>query len=233
MEKERIAELDILRGILVIGMILVHLGYDLRQFAGIDLQLPFWAQAVGDHGHLAFILLSGICITFSRNPLHRGLQVFVCGLLVSYGTFYGELVLGLPNIRIFWGILHLLGFSMIVYSALRKAGYQALLILGILMIWMGSILSHRDFPFPYLFPLGIRMEGFYPGSDYFPAFPFLGWFLLGSAAGKCLYRDQKPLLPFLTDDHGLGAAFSWIGRHALPIYLIHQPILLTMIFLFA
>ncbi|NLF79968.1 MAG: DUF1624 domain-containing protein [Clostridia bacterium] len=60
-------------------------------------------------------------------------------------------------------------------------------------------------------------------ADYFPLIPYLGWFLLGAALGGLLYRDKRSLFP----GRGGRAArpFLWLGRHALLIYILHQPLI--------
>jgi uncharacterized membrane protein len=73
---------------------------------------------------------------------------------------------------------------------------------------------------PYLWPLGWTTAGFY-SSDYFPLFPWLFVFLLGTLAGDPIkarrlpawFYELKP--PF----------FPALGRRALIVYLLHQPVL--------
>ena len=76
MKKERIWELDALRGLCILGMILVHFVFDLVFFDGFELTLPLWFQYLQQYGHLFFILISGICATLGSNSFRRGLIVF-------------------------------------------------------------------------------------------------------------------------------------------------------------
>ena len=61
-------------------------------------------------------------------------------------------------------------------------------------------------------------------SDYFPIFPQLGWFLLGAALGRTVYREKQTLLPCAAQDFFLIRFFRWCGRQSLWIYLAHQPV---------
>ena len=73
--------------------------------------------------------------------------------------------------------------------------------------------------------LGLRGYG-YTTVDYFPLKPWLGVFLLAYFAGSRAYADGRPRLP-----HEWPAALLWLGRHTLPIYLLHQPVIVGMLLL--
>jgi uncharacterized membrane protein len=62
--------------------------------------------------------------------------------------------------------------------------------------------------------------------DYFPLFPWFGFMLLGVVVGDCLYCGNKRRfrMPDLSK-YVPAKLFSWMGRHSLGIYLIHQPII--------
>jgi uncharacterized membrane protein len=73
-------------------------------------------------------------------------------------------------------------------------------------------------------PLGLVPPSF-STSDYFPLLPNLGWFLLGAVMGRTIYRKKQTLLPFVSPKNPIVRFFSFLGRHSLWIYLLHQPIL--------
>ena len=72
---KRIWELDALRGISILGMVGIHLLYDLN----ISFSLPL--QLLQDWGGCIFLLLSGICATLGSRPVKRGLLVLGCGMI--------------------------------------------------------------------------------------------------------------------------------------------------------
>ena len=89
--KKRIWELDVLRGVCILGMVVVHLIYDLQTF----FSLPFLADSrlfdlIKQWGGVLFLLISGICVTLGSHPVRRGLIVFACGLLKPGGLFVLE-----------------------------------------------------------------------------------------------------------------------------------------------
>ena len=73
-----------------------------------------------------------------------------------------------------------------------------------------------------------------PGmADYLPLFPWFGMFLIGAAIGRLFYRDRQSLLPQgWTKPLTLwGRPLLFLGRHPLTVYVVHQPLLLLLIWL--
>lgn len=233
MKKERIWELDALRGLCILCMIVIHFFYDLTAFGGMEFTLPVWFLFVRKYGHVLFVLISGICVTFSSSCVKRGAIVFACGLLVSYVTLYMDEIVGVRDIRIWFGILHLLGACMLLYPLFRRLPHWALALCGVAFVSLGFYLQGIRISLNYLFPLGLRGADFFIGSDYFPLFPGLGWFLLGAAIGKSAYRSRKSLLPRVNANAAPLRALRFCGRHSLELYLLHQPVLTLGVCLFS
>ena len=86
--KKRIWELDFLRGVLLWGMIGIHLIYDLVDLYGVvDWQLPAAYLLFKNRFGISFVVLSGLCATLGRNSLRRGLKVFACGMVCTLATY--------------------------------------------------------------------------------------------------------------------------------------------------
>lgn len=224
--------LDALRGFALINMVAYHFCYDLRYLYGLPLRFMdersgfCWQQMIC----WTFILVSGASAALSRRPARRGMAVLGCGMLLTVVTF-----LIMPGQRIVFGVLHLLGCAMLLTAGLLPllqrlspaagAAGSFLLFLGTRWISSGLLFGVRIFEqgmvSTNLFaPLGIYGPGFF-SADYFPVIPWYflfltGYFLFGvlraGGAGGLLSR-KIPLL-------------SAAGRHTLPVYLIHQPILM-------
>ena len=65
-------------------------------------------------------------------------------------------------------------------------------------------------------------------EDYVPLFPWTGVLLIGIAAGHWLMRERfGPLAPL----GRVPAALRWLGRHSLVVYLVHQPLLIGLLWL--
>lgn len=221
--KQRIWELDALRGLALLGMIGIHLIYDLVDLFGIwQWQQPMWYLLFKNNYGAVFLLISGISVTLGRHPVKRGAQVFLCGFLCTAATA-GMYLVGAAgkDILIYYGVLHCLGTCMMLWPLFRKGQDWLLTLLGTVMIGVGFYLRTRGFSFPWLTVLGFAPYGF-ASSDYFPLFPNLGYFLLGAVLGRKLYSERVSRFP---RENPPFPALIWLGKHSLLIYLLHQPLL--------
>ena len=225
--KNRIWELDVFRGICMIGVVFVHLIYDLADlYRIIDWEYPAWFSFIKDWGGILFVILSGICATLGRRSVHRGIIVFLCGMVITAVT-YGMYRFGFAgkSIIIYFGVLHCLGICMILWWIFKRLPTWLLAVLGAAMAAAGLYLSHVILvDHMWLMPLGFLAPGF-ATADYFPLLPNLGWFLLGAVLGRTVYRKKETLLPQVNPQNVLIRSLSFLGRHSLWIYLLHQPIL--------
>ena len=212
---KRIWELDALRGICLLGMVVIHLLYDL------NISLPLPLRLLQEWGGCAFLLLSGVCVTLGHHPIRRGLVVLGCGMVCTLVT-WGMYALHWTDHRavIWFGVLHCLGVCMLLWPLLQRIPSGWLGALGGVLIVLGFYVEGLLLPTPVLVPLGIRYPGF-ASADYFPLLPYLGFFLLGAVTGRTLYRVKESLFPATRPFRFL----CFCGRHSLLIYLLHQPIL--------
>jgi len=236
---KRFWEIDFLRGIAVIMMIIFHILFDLNYFSVhySDLWSGFWFF-FGRITALIFIFLVGISLTLSyarakkrkinlpAKYIKRGLRVFGFGLLITLATF-----LLLKEGTIFFGVLHFIGVAIILAYPFLKYTKENLM-LGIIFIIAGFSFSATFADFPWLLWLGFVPENFYM-LDYFPILPWFGVVLLGLFAGNMLYKNYKRVFRI----RDLSSFFPirqlcFIGRHSLVIYLLHQPILIGLLYLF-
>ena len=222
--KARIWELDALRGVCILCVIVVHFLFDLSFFGGFNLTLPTWYVFLQEYGGAIFVLLSGCCATLGSRSVRRGCIVFGAGMLITAVT-YGMYRLGLSgsDVVVRFGVLHLLGVCMIAYPLFKKLPPAALGALGLSISLAGFAVRGVTVPQHWLFPLGLVYEGF-TSSDYFPLLPQLGYFLIGAAIGKTVYREKRTLLPGPFQRTPIARFFCWCGRQSLFIYLLHQPI---------
>ncbi len=235
---KRFFEVDSARGLALLAMIAFHALFDLNFFAGYSFSLfsgPFFF--LGRFAAFTFIFLVGLSLTLSFNKsrkklkgfslfkkyLFRGLKVFSLGLIITGFSF----VL-FPAYTIVFGVLHLIGLSIILaFPFLKKK--NASLAVGIAAIAAGLFLGTMTFSFPWLLWLGFMPFDF-QSFDYVPLLPWFGVVLLGAFAGNLLYPKGTWVfsLPDLSASLPV-KLLSFLGRHSLLIYFVHQPILVAAI----
>jgi uncharacterized membrane protein len=230
--RDRIWEVDFLRGVSIILMVGYHLLYDLGEMVGLGSFLGFstnlstraWTIAEYFFAGL-FVILSGISSTLSRSNVRRALKLFAVALLVTGATFVFD-----RSSTILFGILHCLAASILIYGlTMEKAGATVCAAAGAAVIVFSAVLpvALKDVPirFDWLLPFGIHTTNF-SSFDYFPLLPWLGIFLAGTALGKSVYAPRQSLIP-----KRLPVSFVNIaGRHSLLIYIVHQPIILAILY---
>ncbi len=237
-QKMRFWEVDLLRGIAVVMMIVFHFFYDLNYFNiyGVDISTGFWFIFPRITAGI-FILLVGVSLSLSYSRaevlgrkdrmfirlLKRGIWIFSLGMAVTVVTY-----LIVEERFIVFGILHFIGVSIILAYPFLKLKLKALnLGLGAAAIALGLYLQSLSFPYPWLLWLGLAPEGFYT-LDYIPIFPWFGVVLWGIFLGSSLYGDyqRRFILPDLSGS-ALASVLCFLGRNSLLIYLIHQPLIVA------
>ena len=236
-QSKRLALPDCIRGLTLISMIAYHGIWNLVWLYGMDWQwyrgLPgyIWQQSIC----WTFLLLSGFCWSMGRQPLRRGLTVFGGGVLVTLVTTFV-----MPDQQILWGILTCTGSCMLLMIPFDRLGRKippqwgavgSFSLFFLLRNVNEGFLGFERLRFcrlpEWLYRdlltawLGFPAPGF-RSADYFSLIP---WFFL-FACGYFLYRltERKGLTRKLMD-RGALPGVNWLGRHSLPVYLLHQPIL--------
>lgn len=246
-KKNRAFELDFLRGFSLFLMILMHFAYDMRYFFEIDvfgfLESNWFWSFVEPFFLCIFVGVSGICCSFSRNNFKRGAKLLVVAVLFSLGTFLAKTYLNLECLILF-NVLHMLSVSIIVYSIIvliekrfsidNNVTNVLMSFFGVWIIAMGEKISEMDGVIngPWLLPFGIIGKDSFFMADYMALIPWLGVFLVGAVVGRVCYANKesivknppKALLSF-------SKPFSFLGRHSLIIYIVHQPIVMALTYL--
>jgi uncharacterized membrane protein len=236
---DRYWEIDFLRGIAIIMMIIYHIIFDLNYFNILSINLHsfgfrFFLYIIGT----TFLLLVGISLSLSYSRikdkltkrqrrlkyLKRGFFIFGLGMIITFVT-----IIYPGDGFIIFGVLHCIGISIILSYFLL--GFVHLnLMLGFLLIVGGFILNNMNFDFYYLLPLGFKPYVFYT-LDYFPLLPWFGVVLIGIYVGRLFYADfNRRSNVGEMENMVVARLFCLLGRNSLIIYFIHQIVIIGIIY---
>lgn len=239
---KRIHLMDELRGFAVFCMVFYHGFYTLAFLMGQSwgewlyrffMPVEPWFAGL-------FIFIAGISSNLTHSNLVRGVKLLGVALLVTLAT-----AIAVPEELIVFGILHFLSVCMIAFGLLqllrRRLGRTEeppfrlwpVVVCAVLFIVTRYLASgYLQIPFllrvflpsgwyqAWLAPLGLPGPGF-SSADYFPLLPWCFVFAAGTVVGRLAKAGKFPAwtypsrVPF----------FSFLGRHALLIYVLHQPVI--------
>lgn len=239
---KRIHLMDELRGFAVFCMVFYHGFYTLAFLMGQswgEWLYRFFMPAEPWFAGL-FIFIAGISSNLTHSNLVRGVKLLGVALLVTLAT-----AIAVPKELIVFGILHFLSVCMIAFGLLqllrRRLGRTEeppfrlwpVVVCAVLFIVTRYLASgYLQIPFvlrvflpsgwyqAWLAPLGLPGPGF-SSADYFPLLPWCFVFAAGTVVGRLAKAGKFPAwtypsrVPF----------FSFLGRHALLIYVLHQPVI--------
>jgi uncharacterized membrane protein len=234
MKNVRYPELDALRGIAVICMIVYHFLFDLSYFYDIDIPVrfglwKFFAQSTAS----LFLLLVGICFVISwhktpcekhwKKAIRRAVPIISGGMVISLFTWFVT-----PHAFIKFGILHLIGISALLQPLFLHFRCWNLLI-GSGIFFMGMVLNDQTTNLHWLFPIGIPYLGF-QSLDYYPILPWFGMILIGMGLAYHLYIPKSRLLLQYLSSIRYPSWLIGCGKNALLLYFLHQPVLLLLLY---
>ncbi len=244
-KKQRIWEIDALRGFVVLCMVFDHLMYssgfifypqwfsdggsgflyELCYFGGQVYWPSLFRACFRMFIVLSFIILCGISLSFSRSNFKRGLKILAVAMGITIVTSSMDWLFNYQNFyTIRFGVLHMLAFCVLIHQILPQPKQKTALIGGIILIALGAYFYFNPLPGTNLaaYIIGLNSNGY--SADYYPLLPWVGYFLLGSAWSYSLYKQKKSHFP----NHGSGAIAGFLqktGRHALLIYVLHQALI--------
>ncbi len=208
---------DAVRASAILLMLVFHFCYDLRYFGYVDWQVPNGSGWWQFRYLILTLFLATVGASLSlahergtrwRSFLKRAGQIGLAALGITLVSLYL-----FPQGWIYFGILHFIfvaSFVGLVLVARPRVAFWAGL--SIVVLYGLGVLSGR-WPFAYI-------SAWLPGytEDYVPFFPWLGVVFLGIWAGWMLRNHWH--IPGLT----LPRWIDWPARHALLVYLAHQPL---------
>ena len=222
--------IDAARGTAIVAMIAYHFAWDLSYLRVIATPVaihPVWRW----YAHViagSFLFLVGVGLALAHGRGFRA-KAFVRRLAIIGGAALAVTIatyFAFPESYIFFGILHCIAVASVIALPFVFAPAWVTLAVAALMLGARSVIASPEFDAPLLAFLGLGTR--VPvTNDYVPLFPYAGLVLAGVAAG----RAGAAWLASNADRRwrgtgAVGATLVWAGRHSLPIYLLHQLVLL-------
>lgn len=213
-------------------MVLFHFVFDLELFGylapGTSTTGAWRALAVGTAG--SFLLLAGIGLWLAHGAgirwpafWRRFAIIAAAAALVSAGTY-----MAFPDAFVFFGILHSIALCSLLGLAALRLPVLAIAVLAVVVFYAPDFARSSAFDAPWFWWSGLQTLPLRT-VDYEPVFPWFAPFLAGLAAAK-LATQNGILARFSTTTPSRAARLAGLpGRYSLVIYLIHQPILIGLV----
>ena len=238
---QRVDGVDALRGVAMLWMTVFHFCFDLAQQGSI--QQNFYADPVWTWQRSCILSLFLLCAGMGQAiAMHQGqtwrrfgkrwLQIVACAALVSAGSAWM-----VPRSFMYFGVLH--GMAAMLIVVRLTAGWGVWLWplggLAIAMKWIASYAISAGIFGHFLNELPFNVLGLVSANpiteDYVPLVPWLGVMWWGMAGMQWwLERQQNALVqPLPGQSHPIAA----LGRWSLTYYMLHQPVLLGSLWLWA
>lgn len=230
--RPRYQSLDLLRGFAILLMFIFHFSYDLNYFGVVTIYFLegwFWPNFRNTIVTL-FLLVVGISLYLAS---HQGIRkqsyfrrlglLILYAVLVTIGSWYM-----FPESYIWFGILHFIAVASVMGLLFVRLGILNLLI-GTIIVLVGSFYTNTLFDSPSLQWLGMMTYTPYT-EDYVPMLPWFGVVLIGIYLGQDL-SQSSPSFMQAQWQNPVANSMAFAGRHSLHIYMLHQPVLIGLLWL--
>ena len=232
----RIEAIDLARGLALIAMAVYHFAWDLEFFGYADPGMTavggwkFFARSIAS----SFLFLVGVSLYLAHAKgirwtgfWRRLFMVAGAAAAITLVTWFAT-----PESFIFFGILHQIAVASLLGLLFVGLPWPLVFTIAVAVIaapfWLAT--PALDAPFWWWTGLSeIRPRS----NDYVPLFPWFGAVLCGiAAAGASQQAGILDRLARLAIPRWSGLV-GFAGRHSLAFYLLHQPVLIACVFLFA
>lgn len=233
----RFDSIDVVRGVALCAMAVFHTAWDLS-FLGIvkiDVAGSFGWQVFARSIAGTFLFIAGASLVLAaRNGFNRAAYVRRLAVIaaaaaaVSAGTY---LVIG--DEFVVFGILHHIALASIIGLAVLRLPAWVVAALVPLALTLPHLIASSDKGYGLAYFLGLAPHG-PPSVDYVPLFPWLAAGFAGMTAARLALRFS----PNGSWTRWRARIFptrllAFAGRWSLTVYLLHQPIILGVLYLLA
>lgn len=228
----RIPALDIARSVALLAMALFHFVFDLELFGlvapGTATSGAWRGLAIATASSFLFLAGAGLWLAHGHG-IHwpafwrRFAKIAGAAVLVSIATY-----IAFPHAFVFFGILHSIALCSLLGLAALRLPVVAIVALAVAVFYAPEFLRSPSFNAPYWWWTGLQTVPLRT-MDHEPIFPWFAPFLAGLAASKAAsHAGLWARLATPTPSRAAQLA-GLAGRHSLLVYLIHQPVLIGLV----
>lgn len=232
----RIVGLDLARSCALLAMAVFHFTFDLQMFGLISAETTrsagwrIFAQAIAG----SFLFLAGFSLYLAHGRQIRFTAFFkrLAVLLLAAGAVTLGTWVFMPQGFIFFGILHMISVASVLGLLFLRLPPLVTGAVAVGVIVLPQVFRADAFNTAGLLWVGLSTKMPYT-LDYEPVFPWLAPFLFGIVAAKLAARRGVLQNRGMTAPNGkLITALALPGRHSLLVYLLHQPVLIGLIWVY-
>jgi len=217
---KRYLEVDFIRGVALILMVGFHLSFDLNYFHYIDINirhgldwryfryliLSLFIATVG----ISLVLANQRGIDYKKVSL-RTAKLLIASVIISIASYVMN-----PNMWIYFGVIHFIFIGSLLGLVFIRHAYVSLFIALSVILLYNLELINMHWLFQYLkVPLNLPTYT----EDLVQFVPWFALILIG------IFIGTKRWFDFGLQESRVVNPIVFLGRNALIIYLVHQPIL--------
>ncbi len=232
----RIAAVDLARAAALLAMAIYHFAWDLEFFGYLDPGTTgsggwkIFARSIAT----SFLFLVGVSLVLAhgdgirwRGYWKRLAMVAAAALAITAATWFA-----FPDGFIFFGILHQIALASLLGLAFLRLPWAVNAALAVVFVTLPLVFRSPVFAHPSLWWVGLSPT--VPRSnDYVPLFPWFGAVLAGMAFARLasVIGLRQRIARFVP---GRWAKLPLLlGRHSLLVYLVHQPVIIGLVWVAA
>jgi uncharacterized membrane protein len=233
MQTTRLAVLDLARGLAVVAMAVYHFSWDLSWFGFVDWPVALGAGWRSFAASIAgsFLFLAGVSLDLAH---HNGIRwhafwrrfavIVAAAAAISLVTYFA-----FGNSFVRFGILHSIAAASLIAIPFTRAPWWLTVAASAFFLTLPLWASSYFFNGQLWLWTGLGTPD-YGSVDYVPVAPWAGVTLAGLALSR-FFRVSSlwEKLGTLRFDGPTGRSTRFVGRHSLMVYLLHQPVLFSLV----
>lgn len=233
--RRRLHWLDIVRGLALIAMASYHFLWDLTSFGYLEPGYPStgWPRIYARTIASTFLFLVGFSLVLAhgdrirwRSFWKRWFVIVGAAALVTVASYFA-----IPQGLIHFGILHAIAATSLLGLLFLRVPWPVIFVVAAAVFVAPQYLRADAFNQPWFWWVGLSTAP-RQSFDYVPLLPWFSSVLCGIGVAR-LPLVANGLRQFESGEKPLGrigSTLAFLGRRSLVFYLLHQPVLISILY---